>query len=915
MELSFKKIAAIVVLIFVGVFGYLWHTNYFVQKEATDYNRLRDLSRAYDATEEIKAAKAKLQQGVTPALVIKNGPIDKKKCALTFDGMADTATTDRILDLLAKHKAKGTFFAEGINVAADPKIVTAIVQGGQKVGNYTYVGLGNVEKLPVDKALEEICTAQKVLKITTDFTPKLFKGANTEYTPQLLKELKAAGIDYAVQSTNYLEARNITDQNAANIFVAGLKPGAIVSMRLGIPGEIKKEKGKTDERPAIDKQPGLDALPEPGRQGNAADALEKVLIALAAQKYELVYVEDFSSTATAAASAKTAGLWYSLQEFVTNNLGMRTAYAAPKAQASKVGKVTQDTVNAVKEAAKDVVRDPKEVQAYKEGNLSSVSPENPTKPAAPVSNVGAKEEKMLYTVDRAVPFTFTGLEKPNAVRNVLQALRDTASTGTFFVTEQEIRRYGDLISEILADGNELGIAVRPRASEDYDKIKATIVETHNMLSNNYGVNSTLVKQFSGPVRDETKQAIEDLGYRLIGYTVNVVQTKHKSAKTSAEVMKDIFGPKVFSVGRGWVVQIRMDFYDNEQLAADMFRAIKKEKIDNIAYRSYYDMPESNPNNDSSYVVKPVGSILSDRATEWTYPVPDNAILPSMAMTPTLENSSEKEFMKETKKRYIGFKWVNEDDRMLGFSTVEADGMDKTGLIHTNDPVVFFTFDDWGTDVSINRLLYVLHKHNVRGNFFVLTHNVIHNPNLLRAIAMEGHDICAHSNAHKPLAVRKNGSSRQYPTQTPEEILADGKECYRRLLSITGDIDYDGEPVLTKYYRPPTLAISKVGLKALFNDGYEYIVAGYASTEDYSAPSLKTMLNRITDAIYYKGKVRKGAVLVMHMSDTSKFTALALDLVLTANEKRAYDDPARFTVGRLSDYLVPGYDQSQPFTYR
>ena len=197
----------------------------------------------------------------------------------------------------------------------------------------------------------------------------------------------------------------------------------------------------------------------------------------------------------------------------------------------------------------------------------------------------------------------------------------------------------------------------------------------------------------------------------------------------------------------------------------------------------------------------------------------------------------------------------------------------------------------------------------------MTQNVIRNPNLLRAIAMEGHDICAHSNAHKPLAVRKNGSSRQYPTQTPEEILADGKECYRRLLSITGDIDYDGEPVLTKYYRPPTLAISKVGLKALFNDGYEYIVAGYASTEDYSAPSLKTMLNRITDAIYYKGKVRKGAVLVMHMSDTSKFTALALDLVLTANEKRAYDDPARFTVGRLSDYLVPGYDQSQPFTYR
>ena len=919
MELSWKKIVAIVVLIFAGVFGYLWHTNYFVQKEVTDYNRLRDLSRAYDATKEIREAKAKLGENITPALVIKSGPTDKRQIALTFDGLADTATTDRILDLLTKYKDKGTFFAEGINVAANPKIVTAIIQGGQKVGNYTYVGMGKMDKLPVDKAFYELCTAQKVLKITTDFTPKVFKSANTEYTAQLLKEIKAAGLDYAVQSSHFIDAKSITDQNAANAFVAGLKPGAIISMQLGIPGEIKKERGKTDERPAIDKQPGLEALPAPGRQGNAADALEKVLIALQAQKYELVFVADFAPSATAVPAAKTAGLWQQAKDFVVANLSMSTAYAAPvkRTKANKTTKVTQDTANAVKEATKDVVRDPKDVQGYKAGELGKVAPETPAfvKTAPVVSNVGAKEEKMLYTVDRVVPFTFTGLEKPNSVHNVLQALRDTGSTGTFFVTEQEIKRYSSLISDILADGNEVGIAVRPRASEDYDKIRATIVNTHNMLLNNFGVDTTLVKQFSGPVRDETKQAIEDLGYRLIGATVNVVQTRHKSAKTSAEVMKDIFGPKVYSVGRGWIVQIRMDFYDNEELAADMLRAIKKNKIDNIAYRSYHDTPETNPNNDSAYTIKTVGAVLSDKETAWTYPVPANTILPSMEMSPVVSGTSNKDFMKELKKRYIGFKWVNEDDRMLGFSNSEAEELDETGRIHTNDPVIFFTFDDWGTDVSINRLLYVFQKHNVKGNFFVLTHNVIHNPNLLRAIAMGGHDICAHSNAHKPMAVRRNGSSKQYPTQTPEEILADGKECYSRLLSITGDIDYDGQPVLTKFYRAPTLAISKDGLKALFNDGYEYFVAGAASTEDYSAPSLKVMLNRLTDVIFLHGKVRKGSVIVMHMSDTSKFTALALDMVLTANEQRADGDPAKFMVGRLSDYLVPGYDQSQPFTYR
>ena len=47
-----------------------------------------------------------------------------------------------------------------------------------------------------------------------------------------------------------------------------------------------------------------------------------------------------------------------------------------------------------------------------------------------------------------------------------------------------------------------------------------------------------------------------------------------------------------------------------------------------------------------------------------------------------------------------------------------------------------------------------------------------------------------------------------------------------------------------------------------------------------------------------------------MSDTSKYTARALDILLTLNEKKADNDTTKFVVGRLSDYLVPGYDQSR-----
>ena len=48
---------------------------------------------------------------------------------------------------------------------------------------------------------------------------------------------------------------------------------------------------------------------------------------------------------------------------------------------------------------------------------------------------------------------------------------------------------------------------------------------------------------------------------------------------------------------------------------------------------------------------------------------------------------------------------------------------------------------------------------------------------------------------------------------------------------------------------------------------------------------------------------------MHMTSGAKYTARALDIMLTENEKRKDDDPLKFYVGRLGDYLVPGYDQN------
>ena len=47
---------------------------------------------------------------------------------------------------------------------------------------------------------------------------------------------------------------------------------------------------------------------------------------------------------------------------------------------------------------------------------------------------------------------------------------------------------------------------------------------------------------------------------------------------------------------------------------------------------------------------------------------------------------------------------------------------------------------------------------------------------------------------------------------------------------------------------------------------------------------------------------------MHMTETARYTAEALDDVLTVNDARADDDPKKFRIGRLDDYLRDDYSQ-------
>ena len=530
------------------------------------------------------------------------------------------------------------------------------------------------------------------------------------------------------------------------------------------------------------------------------------------------------------------------------------------------------------------------------------------------ANGGHLADKLRFvtTTEPAAIFTFGGLSRRSSVEDVLNRLNANGMRATFFVTERELKRYPETIQMIVNNGQELGIGVSNTDGMTFEQVCDEISRVQDIMSQRYGVRPIFVRQMFGAESDVFREAVSAMGCVLIGQTVNVVQSKDKDAQSADEIMPKIFNKWAVSLGRGQVVYIRTDFYTNEYLAGDMVEAIKKNKVDNVQYRSPLDTPETNPVNDTGYKVKGVGEVYNNTQYRYSYPVDMENVPEKLRPENKPLHVDDKNFNDVMKGHYIGAPGVGVYDRAYEFKKSDYQLMDTTGVVKTvTDNTIFLTFDDWGTDHSIGRLLYVLRKHKVHGTFFIITWNMVNNPNLLRTIAMEGHEIGSHTDRHVPMSnnwVRAEGDDR---VQTPEEYYQDVASSYEKLVAVVGDVQINGKYSLHRFMRPPTLAISKTGVKNIFNAGFEYIVSGYESTEDYAATSRQAMIAGLQHGAYNKdGTVRKGAIMIMHMTDQAQYTADALDIFLTANEALPDWDPRKFKVGLLGDYLRDGYRQNR-----
>lgn len=508
----------------------------------------------------------------------------------------------------------------------------------------------------------------------------------------------------------------------------------------------------------------------------------------------------------------------------------------------------------------------------------------------------SNELSTVYTTERAAALTFYGIDNQENLDSVLNQLAWIGAQGTFYVSEKDINEHPDTIRKIVDYGHEVGAAILPKKGLDYSSVCEQIYLVQSLMKLNYGVDIHIASQVYDNVPWEVREAVSAMGMRLVGYS-NVVDTSGNKGGAQT-IIDSLFKSSNYTIKRGQILYFRMD-YDQQAngIAAQVIQLLYSNVLNNTV----------NTTNGSLYALKGVSRLAYGTGT-YVYPVPDSNVIPevkNLIYAGHFKNLNVLSQSNYIKSRYIGNPDVTTLDQLPGFAPKELNGLDMVGKINTNNlNVIFLTFDDWGSDKAINQLLDVLKKHNVKATFFVKTKYVSANPNLLRAIGEQGHEIASHTDYHLPLANYTEGSKFDSITQAEAETLQqDVIRSYQTLQSVVGDMRNEkGRPVLTTLFRPPTLAVSKKGLEMIFDSGYTYSVSGDFSTGDYKAGSVDELYRLLTVGMPISGqdelrKISAGSIVVMHMSDNAQYTAQALDKFFSWNEAQH-----RFTFARISDYL-------------
>ncbi|WMJ72402.1 polysaccharide deacetylase family protein [Cytophagaceae bacterium ABcell3] len=153
---------------------------------------------------------------------------DKKEIALTFDDGPSALYTPKVLDLLNKYDAKGTFFCIGKSLESERVLAERILKEGHLIGNHTY---GHSPFFPFyrkKRVVEEISRTNNIIQEISGKAPLAFRPPYGITNPSIAGAINHLGMKVFGWNIRSFDTTAKDFRKVVKRVTAQIKPGAII---------------------------------------------------------------------------------------------------------------------------------------------------------------------------------------------------------------------------------------------------------------------------------------------------------------------------------------------------------------------------------------------------------------------------------------------------------------------------------------------------------------------------------------------------------------------------------------------------------------------------------------------------------------------------------------------------------------
>jgi len=170
---------------------------------------------------------------------VTRGTRNRDRVALTFDDGPDPEATPQVLDALAKHEARATFFAIGRSLEAHPELARRIVADGHELGNHSWAHSRWGSFLTSGQQVREIERGEESIAAVTGLaTQPLYRPPIGLKSPPLARAAFRKRLTLVTWSLHSHDSRTADPARVSERVLHRVRPGDIVLMHDGhdLPG-------------------------------------------------------------------------------------------------------------------------------------------------------------------------------------------------------------------------------------------------------------------------------------------------------------------------------------------------------------------------------------------------------------------------------------------------------------------------------------------------------------------------------------------------------------------------------------------------------------------------------------------------------------------------------------------------------